>query len=73
MYRDENDYDTSTTDKTTGIEQKPEPSGWSQIPTTKFDTIRSDAEKQDAEQKVFSEPGSIPATQETGGPDKPTA
>lgn len=74
MYSNENDFTTlPPQDPTTGIEPISEPSGWSQIPITKFDSERTDVEEQNAEQQVFSKPDSEPPTQETGGPDKPTA
>ena len=61
-------------DTTTDLGRNPAESGWSAIPTKKkSDTERTDDEKHEAEQQIYSEPDNPPAKQETGGPDKPTA
>ena len=54
--------------------QQLEPSGWSAIPIKRTETREQVDEPQEAEQNVFVQPDNTSApTQETGGPDKPTA
>lgn len=51
-----------------------EESGWSAIPIKKTESIEASVDQsQEAEQQIYSAPDTPAPTQETGGPDKPTA
>ena len=68
-----NELNTSQEDKPME-KQPPEQSGWSAIPIKKNESLeRSVDESQEVEQLIYSAPDTPPPSQETGGPDKPTA